>query len=45
MKLKIELDKHIRNDRDSVLMFKSRDEKWLQKEFLGVIDDKTSNFF
>ena len=45
MKMKMELDKHIRNDRDSVLMFKSRDEKWLDKEFLGIIDDKTSNFF
>lgn len=45
MKLKMELDKHIRNDRDSVLLFKSRDEKWLQKEFLGIVDDKTSNFF
>lgn len=45
MKLEIELDKYIRNDRDSVLLFKSRDEKWLQKEFLGVVDDKTSNFF
>jgi CRISPR-associated protein Cas2 len=44
-KLKMELDKHIRDDRDSVLLFKSRDEKWLDKEFLGVIDDKTSNFF
>ena len=44
-KLKIDLDKHIRDDRDSVLLFKSRDEKWLDKEFLGVIDDKTSNFF
>jgi len=44
-KLRMELDKHIRDDRDSVLLFKSRDEKWLDKEFLGVIDDKTSNFF
>jgi CRISPR-associated protein Cas2 len=45
MKLKMELDKYIRNDRDSVLLFKSRDEKWLDKEFLGIIDEKTSHFF
>lgn len=45
MELKKELDKYIRHDRDSLIIFKSRDEKWLDKEFLGVEDDKTSNFF
>ena len=45
MKLKSELNKHIREEKDSLLIFKSRDEKWLEKEFLGIIDDKTSNFF
>lgn len=45
MELKKELDKYIRRDRDSFIIFKSRDEKWLNKEFLGVEDDKTSNFF
>jgi len=45
MKLKKELFKHIRDDRDSLIIFKSRDEKWLTKEFLGLIEDKTSNFF
>lgn len=45
MKLRVELSKYIRKDMDSVLVFKSRDEKWLEKEFLGLIDDKTSNFF
>jgi len=45
MKLRMELNEYIRNDKDSVLLFKSRDEKWLQKEFLGIVDDKTSNFF
>ncbi|ACV61814.1 CRISPR-associated protein Cas2 [Desulfofarcimen acetoxidans DSM 771] len=44
-KLRIELDKFIRKDRDSVLVFKSREERWLQKEFWGKEDDKTSNFF
>ena len=45
MKLKTELDKYIREDKDSVILFKSRSQKWLDKEFLGKIeDDKTSNF-
>jgi CRISPR-associated protein Cas2 len=45
MKLKSELDQYIRKDKDSVIIFKSRNEKWLDKEFWGVIDDKTSKFF
>ncbi len=45
MKLKVELDKYIRKDKDSLLVFKSRNERWLEKEYLGLIDDKTSNFF
>lgn len=45
MKLKSELDRYIRKDKDSVIVFKSRSEKWLDKEFLGLVDDKTSNFF
>lgn len=45
MKLKTELDKYIRKDKDSLLVFKSRNERWLEKEYLGIIDDKTSNFF
>lgn len=45
IKLKRELDKYIRNSKDSVILFKSRNQKWLDKEFLGIIeDDKTSNF-
>lgn len=44
-KLYIELKKYIRKDRDSVIIFKSRKEKWLDKEFWGLEDDKTSNFF
>ncbi|WP_306811196.1 hypothetical protein [Irregularibacter muris] len=27
------------------IILKSRDEKWLEKEFLEMKDDKTSNFF
>ena len=44
-KLYLELRGFIRNDKDSVLLFKSRQEKWLEKEFWGLEDDKTSNFF
>lgn len=44
-KLQAELSAYIREDRDSVLVFKSREERWLQKEFWGKKDDKTSNFF
>lgn len=45
LKLKAELDTFIRQDKDSVILFKSRSHKWLEKEFLGMIeDDKTDNF-
>lgn len=45
LKLKSELNKYIRDDKDSVIVFKSRSQRWLDKEFLGMIeDDKTSNF-
>lgn len=45
IKLKNELDKYIRSDKDSIILFKSRNQKWLEKEFLGKIeDDKTDNF-
>lgn len=43
-KLQFELYKWIRKDKDSVILFKSRDSKWLNKEFWGMMDDKTSNF-
>jgi len=45
MKLRMELNEYIRKNKDSVLVFKSRNEKWLEKDFLGMEDDKTSNFF
>ena len=45
LKLKAELNNYIREDKDSVIVFKSRSQRWLDKEFLGKIeDDKTSNF-
>lgn len=45
LKLKYELDEYIRKDKDSIIIFKSRNERWLDKEFWGLEDDKTSNFF
>lgn len=42
--LKLELQKIIRKELDSVIMFKSRNERWLQKEMWGMQEDKTSNF-
>ena len=45
MKLKIELDEYIRKEKDSVIIFKSRNQRWLEKQFLGKIEkDKTDNF-
>lgn len=44
-KLKAELDTYIRSDKDSVIVFKSRNQKWMEKEFFGMNEeDKTSNF-
>lgn len=43
--LKYELDRYIRKDKDSVIIFKSRSKNWLDKEFLGKEDNKTSNIF
>jgi CRISPR-associated protein Cas2 len=43
--LKIELERYIRKDKDSVIIFKSRQERWMKKEFWGMIDEKTSNLF
>lgn len=45
-KLTIELRKWIRDDKDSVIIFKNRNKKWLDKQFLGTdMSDETSNFF
>lgn len=41
MKLQKELKSYINEELDSVLVFKSRQEKWLDKEFLGKEEDKT----
>lgn len=45
LKLKAELNKYVRENKDSVIVFRSRHQRWLDKEFLGMIeDDKTDNF-
>ena len=44
MQLNVDLQKYIRRDRDSVIIFKSRNERWLEKEMWGTQEDKTSNF-
>lgn len=44
VKLQKELSRNIRKDRDSVIVFHSNNSKWLKKDFLGVVDDATSQF-
>lgn len=41
-KLQKELEPYIDENLDSVIIFKSRQEKWLDKEFWGKEEDKTS---
>ena len=43
--LEYELKNYIRPDKDSVIIFKSMSENWVDKKFLGKKDNKTSNFF
>lgn len=44
--LKSELKQYIRKNEDSVIIFSSRSENWVEKEFLGKVEeDLTSNFF
>ena len=45
LKLEKEIKRYIRKEMDSVIVFKSRNQKWLDKKFLGKMeDDKTDNF-
>lgn len=44
LKLRCELNSIIRDDIDSVILFKSKNEKWLIKDMWGKKEDKTSNF-
>lgn len=42
--LEIKVKKHLRKEKDSVIVFHVRTEKWLDKEFWGSTDDATSVF-
>ena len=45
LKLKVELNQYIRQNEGSAIVFKCRHQRWLDKEFLGMVeDDKTDNF-
>ena len=44
VKLRAELKQWIRDDLDSVLLFKSSGSRWLKKEVWGKEDKATSNF-
>jgi CRISPR-associated protein Cas2 len=44
VKLEYELKDIIRQSKDSIIIFKSRNERWLEKEMWGLKEDKTSNF-
>jgi CRISPR-associated protein Cas2 len=41
--LRTELHKFLRNNIDSCIIFKSNNQKWLDKEFWTQVDDKTGN--
>ena len=46
MKMELEIKRFIRKDEDSLVVFKSRNERWLQKVFLGKDEsEKTDRFF
>ncbi|SHH57910.1 CRISPR-associated protein, Cas2 family [Anaerosphaera aminiphila DSM 21120] len=45
IKLEYELKNFIRKDKDSIIIFESRSENWVDKKFIGKKDDKTSNIF
>lgn len=44
MQLEKALKNYIRKDKDSLIVFQSRNERWLTKEFWGKEDDIMSNF-
>lgn len=45
IKLKSELKDYIREDKDSIIVFKSRNQKWLDKMFLGKVEEDATNNF
>lgn len=44
LKIQMEIKEHIRTDKDSIIIFKSKNKRWLEKEFLGKVDDRTTSF-
>lgn len=42
--LRTQIDREIRDHLDSVIIFKTHSEKWLDRDILGIQDDPTSNF-
>ncbi|MEG2869291.1 MAG: CRISPR-associated endonuclease Cas2 [Terrisporobacter sp.] len=44
VKLEYEIKDIIRPSKDSIIIFKSRSDRWLEKDMWGIKDDKTSNF-
>lgn len=44
VKLQKELKPYVDNQIDSVIIFKSRQEKWLDKEFWGKVENEPSYF-
>jgi CRISPR-associated protein Cas2 len=44
MKLKQEINPYLNKELDSLIVFKSRQEKWLDKEFWGKEEEKTDFF-
>ncbi len=44
MRLNKELNEHIRKNLDSVILFKSRSDRWMKKEMWGKQEDATDNF-
>lgn len=44
LEMKIEIKKYLREGMDSCIIFKGRNNIWMQKEFLLKEEDKTSQF-
>jgi CRISPR-associated protein Cas2 len=44
MQLKYEIKEMIRVDKDSVIVFRSREEDWLNKDIIGLNKNAFSNF-
>lgn len=44
-KMKLELKPYIDKDIDSVIVFKARQEKWVDKEYWGIYNEEKTSFF